>query len=160
MPKSPFQDWLEIQEHARNRSIFLVEWLSLFAIAWLFWSALFFSAPGSLNPALAATILSGLYATCMIYGRSLKATGCRVCSNPMPFLRYEVGRWHLPDVEKCVELEFGGEEWDQHFVHVYCKVARTDVVAYRCRKCGKAWDEKVELPGTGYKLIRRLDLKK
>jgi len=161
MPKSPFDDWLTIQEHRKTPSIFLVEWLTIFAVAWLFWSVMFFWAPGStIPPGLAATLVSGLYATCLIYGRLLKATGCRKCPSPLPFLRREIGRRHLRDQEQCIELEYGGEEWDQRSVHVYCKISRTDVVTYRCRKCDQIWDEKIELPGSGYKLIRSMHVKK
>ncbi len=160
MPKSPFQSWLTIQEHRKHHTIFLVEWLSLFAMAWLFWSVMFFGAPGSIPPGLAATLVSALYATCLVYGRLLRATGCKKCSSPMPFMRRETGRRHLPEEEKCVEIEYGGEMWEQHFVHVYCQISRMDIVTYRCRNCDQMWEEKVELPGSGYKLVRRIDLKK
>jgi hypothetical protein len=160
MPNDLFDRWLTRLEHRRTHSIFLVEWLAIFTIAWLFWVLMFEWAPGSIPPGLAATLVSGLYATCLIYGRVLRVTGCRKCNNPMPFLRREVGRWHLPDHEECIELDYGGDEWDRHFVHVYCKVARADIVAYRCRKCDQLWEEKIELPGSGYKLVRRTEMKK
>jgi Fe-S oxidoreductase len=110
MPNDLFDKWLTRLEYRRTYSIFLVEWLSLFAIAWLFWSMMVLLAPGSIPPGLAATMVSGLYATCMIYGRLLRVTGCRKCSNPMPFMRKEIGRWHLRDHEECIEVEFGGED--------------------------------------------------
>ncbi len=160
MPNKPLEDWLTLQEHRRSHSIFLVEWMSVFLIAWLFWSLMFFSAPGSVPPGLAATLISGLYATCMVYGRLMKATGCKKCSSPLPFMRKEIGRRHLRDQEQCVEIEYGGDEWDEHFVHVYCKVSRSDIITYRCRQCDQIWEEKIELPGSGYKLIRRMELKK
>jgi hypothetical protein len=140
--------------------MFIVEWVSLFLIGWLFWSLMFFSAPGSVPPGLAATIVSVLYASGLVYGRLRQVTGCRKCASPLPLLRQEIGRRHMPDEENCVELEFGGSEWDQHFVHVYCRVLRTDFVTFRCRKCDQMWEEKIELPGSSYKLVRRLDLKK
>ena len=59
-----------------------------------------------------------------------------------------------------MEIEYGGEEWDQHFVHVYCRVRRGDIVTFRCRSCDKVWEEKVELPGSSYKLVKRMDLQK
>ena len=158
MPKNQFQDWLTIQEHKKNHSIFLMEWLSIFTMAWFFWSLMFFGAPGSVPPGLAATLISLLYATCLVYGRLLHATGCRKCASPLPFMRQEIGRRHLRDAEKCVECEYGGEGWDQHFVHVYCKVSRSDVVTFRCIHCDQVWEEKVELPGSGYQLVRRIDL--
>ena len=160
MPKSPFRDWLTTQEYKRSYAIFLVEWLAIFAIAWLFWWVMFFGGRGSVAPELAATITSGLYATCIIYGRLLRVTGCRKCGNPMPFMRREIVRRHLHDQEDCIELEYGGDEWDQHFVHVYCKVIRADMVTYCCRKCEQVWQEKVELPGPGYKRVDNIDLKK
>ena len=59
-----------------------------------------------------------------------------------------------------MEREYGGSAWDQHFVHVYCPVRRTDIVTFRCRRCDQLWEEKLELPGSGYKRIRRMDLEK
>ena len=160
MPKSPFQDWLSTQEYRRRHAIFLVEWLAIFAIAWLFWWVMFVGGRGAVPPGLAATITSGLYATCIIYGRLLRVTGCRRCRNPMPFMRREVGRRHLQDQEDCIELEYGGDEWDQHYVHVHCRVVRSDIVTYRCRNCDQVWEEKLELPGSGYKQVDRMDLNK
>ena len=160
MPHSPFEHWLTTEEHKRGHTIFIVEWLSIFAIAWLFWSLMFHAAPGALPPALAATLLSALYACCMVYGRLLDATGCRKCASPLPLLRQEVDRRHTRAEEQCIELEFGGKEWDQHFVHLYRRICHADIVTFRCRRCGRVWEEKVELPGSGYKLVRRMDLKK
>jgi hypothetical protein len=158
MPKSPIDDWLAVQEHKRAHAIFLIEWLSLFALAWMFWSVMFFSAPGSVPPGLAATLVAGLYATCMIYGRLLRATGCKKCNSPLPFLRKEIGRRHMRDEEDCLEIQYGAEEYGQHTVQVYCRIMRNDVVSYRCRHCDQVWEEKVQLPGTGYKLVRRVDV--
>src|SRR5512143_1805412 len=102
MPKNSFQNWLTIQEHRKGHSIFLVEWLSLFAMAWLFWILMFFNAPGSVPPGLAATLIAILYASCLVYGRLLRATGCKKCPSPLPFMRQEIGRRHLRDAEDCV----------------------------------------------------------
>ena len=140
--------------------MFLVEWLALFAVAWLFWWVLFFGGRGSLQPGVAATLISGLYATCLIYGRLLRVTGCRKCGNPMPFMRREIGRRHLRDEEECFESEYGGYEWEQHFATIYSRIVRTDIVTYRCRKCDQVWEEKVELPGTSLKPTRRMDPRK
>ncbi len=159
MPKSPFQHWLAVQEYKKNHSIFVVEWMSVFAIAWLFWAVMFFSVPGSLPPGLAATIVSALYASGVVYGRLLQVTGCRKCASPLPLMRQEIDRRHLRDEEQCVEIEYGGSEWDRHFVHVYCRVRRTDIVTFRCRSCQQKWEQKIELPGSGYKLAQRMDLK-
>ncbi len=159
MSNSPFQNWLLTQEYNGSRVIFLVEWLALFAMAWAFWSVLFLLAPGSsMGPGLAATLVAGLYATSLIYGRLLRVTGCKKCASPMPFLRREVARWHAGQREECVEMEYGGEEYERHYVRIYAKVVRTDVVVYRCRQCRQAWEEKVELPSGGYKEIGRRDL--
>ena len=159
MPQKPLQNWLAVQEYKNPHTIFLVEWMSIFAIAWLFWFLVFFSAPGSVPPGLAATFISGLYASCLVYGRLLQVTGCRKCPSALPFMRQEIGRRHLRDEEQCLELEYGGPEWDQHFVHVYCRVRRADIVTFRCRSCQKVWEEKVELPGSRYKRVKRLILK-
>lgn len=157
MPKNPFQNWLEIQERKRNHTFFIAEWLSIFLIAWLFWCVLFFGAPGSVPPGLAATLIAGLYASAIVYGRLMAVTGCRKCSCPLPFMRQEIGRRHLRDEEHCVEIAYGGEEWGQHMIQVYCKICRADIVSFRCRRCNQMWEEKVELPGTGYRLVRRVD---
>ncbi len=160
MPKKSLDSWLVTQERKKNHSIFLVEWTSIFAIAWLFWSLMFWAAPGSISPRVAATVLAGLYATCLIYGRVMHATGCKKCHSVLPFMRNEIGRRHLPDQEDCTELEYGGDEWDMHFTQVYCRVLRSDIVTYRCRNCGQGWEEKVQLPRSGYRLVRRMDIRK
>lgn len=157
MSKSPFQDWLSLLERRKNHSIFLVEWMSIFLIAWMFWSAMFIWAPGSIPPGMAGTLVAFLYATCIVYGRLMKATGCRKCASPLPFVRKEVGRRHQPDEEHCIEVQYGGEEYGQHMIQVYCKITRADIVTYRCRECDQIWDERVEVGGSGYKMIRRID---
>ncbi|HTP01019.1 MAG TPA: hypothetical protein VMJ64_06560 [Anaerolineales bacterium] len=157
-PKSPFQIWLSVQEHTRPGLMFLAEWLAAFAIAWLFWWVMFAGGRGSMQPALAASALSGLYATCLIYGRMLRVTGCKKCASAMPFIRREIGRRHLRDHEQCIESEYGREEWGRHYVRVDCKVVSQDVVTYRCRTCDQVWEEKVELPGSGYQPVEHRDL--
>ncbi len=160
MSKSPFQSWLAVQERRRSHIIFLVEWLSIFAIAWLFWSLMFWAAPGSISPKIAAIVVSALYATIAIYGRLLRATGCRKCSSPLPFLRKEVARHRLPDQEDCIELQYGAEEYGSTTVQTYYRVVRTDMVTYQCRHCSQMWEEKVQLPGSDYQLARRRDIRK
>jgi hypothetical protein len=158
MPKRPFQHWLTLQERQKNHSFFIVEWVSIFTIAWLFWSLMFFSVPGSLPPWQTATIIAALYASCVVYGRVLRLTGCRKCGSPLPLLRQEIGRRHTRDQEHRVEREYGGPQWDRHFVDVYCRVQRNDIVTYRCSKCDQIWEEKIELPGSNYKFLGRMDL--
>ncbi len=158
MPKNPFQDWLRILEHRKNHLIFLVEWLAIFMLAWVFWFVIFLEAPGSVPPGLIATLVAFLYATCVVYLRMLRTTGCKKCGSPWPFLRTEVGRRHMRDEEHCVELEYGGDEFGRHMLQVFCKIIRADTVAYRCKHCGQMWEEWVELPGSGYKVVRRIDL--
>ncbi len=140
--------------------MFPLEWLVLFAIAWLFWSLMFWAAPGSMPPRIAALAVSALYATCLIYGRLLRATGCGKCSSPLPFLRQEVGRHHMPDEEDCIEVQYGAEEYGDIIMNVYCRVVRTDMVTYRCRSCGQKWQERVQLPGHDYQLVRRSVVRK
>ncbi len=137
--------------------MFLIEWLAIFAIAWLFWSIMFWAAPGSVPPKTAAMVVSGLYATVAIYGRVWRATGCRRCANPLPFLRKEAGRRRLPDQEDCIEVQYGGEDYTLTSIQVYCRVVHADMVTYRCRSCGQMWEEKVQLPGPGYQFVRRTD---
>ncbi len=160
MSKSPFQSWLAVLERRWSLTVFLVEWLALFAIAWLFWSVMFWAAPGSIPPRTAAIAISGLYATIALYGRVLRTTGCRRCTSPLPFLRQEVGRRHLPDQEDCTELEYGGEEYGMILMQVYCRVIRADMVTYQCRHCGQMWEERVQLSSPGYHLVRRTEIRK
>src|SRR5512140_1214358 len=155
MSKSPFQSWLAVQERRRSHVVFLVEWTALFVLAWLFWSVMFWAAPGSVPPKLAAVAVSALYATCMIYGRLLRATGCKKCATALPFQRKEVGRRRLPDQEDCMEIQYGAEEYGQEMVQVYCRVVKADMVTYRCRSCGQMWEERIQLPGADYQLVRR-----
>ncbi len=160
MSKNPFQSWLSVQEHRRSHLVFLVEWVSIFAIAWLFWSLMFRLAPGSIAPERAGIAVAALYATSLIYGRLLRATGCQKCTNPLPFLRVEVGRHRLPDQEDCMEVQYGAEEYGQEMMQVYCRVVRADMVTYRCRSCGQMWEERVELPSSGYRRVRRTNRRK
>ncbi len=157
MSKSPFENWLRLLEHRKNHLIFLVEWLAIFAIAWMFWTVIFTAAPGSAPAGLIATLVALLYSTLIVYGRMMKTTGCRKCGSPWPLMRKEMGRKHLRDEEHCIEVEYGGEEYGQHLVQVYCKVIRADMVTYSCRHCGQMWEERVELPSIGYKIVRRID---
>jgi hypothetical protein len=160
MQKSSFQEWLSTQEYKRPSIIFMVEWLALFGMAWLFWWVIFFGGRGSVQPGLAASLTSGLYATCLIYGRLLRVTGCRKCANPMPFLRREVGRRHVGDHEECFEVQSGEYEWGQYDIQVYSRMVRTDIVTYRCRKCRQAWEEKSEVPASSFRPMRRMDTRK
>ena len=155
MSKSPLQSWLAVQERRRSRLVFLVEWTAIFAIGWLFWSVMFRLAPGSIPPTVAALVVSALYASCAIYGRLLRATGCGKCASPLPFLRREVGRRRMPDQEDCMEVQYGGEDYGISVMQVYCRVVRADMVTYRCRSCGQMWEERVQLPGSSYQLVRR-----
>ncbi len=157
MPRSPFQEWLAVQEYKKSRIVFLVEWLSLFGVAWFFWSVIFTAAPGSVPPGLVATLISILYASCIVYGRVLRVTGCPKCKSPVPFLRKQLGRRHLPDQEECIEVQYGGEEWGQTMIQVYCRVCHSDIVTYQCRHCEQVWEEKLQMPGSGYQLVRRIE---
>ncbi len=161
MSKSPFQSWLAVQERRRSHLTFLVEWLAMFALAWFFWSVMFWAAPGSsMPPKIAALAVSALYATCLIYGRLLRATGCHKCSSPLPFMRQEVGRHRMPDQEDCIEVQYGAEEYGEVHLQVYCRVVCSDMVTYRCRSCGQKWQERVQLPGPDYQLARRTVVRK
>ncbi len=157
--RSPFLYWLSIQELKRPQITFLLEWLSLFSTAWLFWWVMFFGGRGSLAPAITASAVSALYATCLIYGRMLRVTGCRKCSNPLPFMRREVARRHVDDHEECIDEEFNFE-WEQPVDRVRCRMVRTEMVMYRCRKCDQAWEEKVELPVSNFKPMQHIGSRK
>ena len=104
MPKNSFQNWLTIQEHRKGHSIFLVEWLSLFAMAWLFWILMFFNAPGSVPPGLAATLIAILYASCLVYGRLLRATSLDELKQSIRLERY------LTHVDGVFDRVFGRGE--------------------------------------------------
>ncbi len=152
-------DWLVEQERKKSPSIFLLEWVSIFAIAWLFWTCLFFQFHVSVSSVAASAAVSTLYACGFVYIRLFKETGCKKCKNPLPFSREEIGRRYVHNEERCVEIEHGGVEWSEHFIDIYSRVYRVEIVRFRCRRCRSVWDEREQSPASDYKLVRTIDLK-
>ncbi len=152
-------DWLTAQERKRSLSIFLLEWLFLFALALLFWTLLFFKVHPSFTSAVTAVVLSSLYACTLIYARLLSVTRCRKCKGLLPLGQEEIGRRHIHDEERCVEVEHGGSESIGHWIDTYSGIDRVEMVRYRCRRCHSVWDEMERSMASSYKLIRRTNLK-
>jgi hypothetical protein len=101
-------DWLKEQEQ-KNHSVFLMEWMSTFAFALVFWTALFFKLEISLWTAAAAAATSALYACVFVYLRLFPITRCKKCSSLLPLVRDEISRRCIHDEERCLEIERGGE---------------------------------------------------
>lgn len=153
-------DWLVEQERKKSPSIFLMEWISIFAIACVFWTWLFFRFHTSSASVLASVAVSALYACAFVYLRLFRETGCRKCGSRLPFSRQEVGRRYLHDGERCIEIEHGGVEWEEHYIDIYARVYRVEMVKYRCLRCHAVWEQIEQSPASEYELVRTLDLKK
>jgi len=152
------RDWLKEQEQ-KNRSIFLVEWVSAFALALVFWTILFYEVQISLWSTAAATIISALYACVFIYLRLFPITRCRKCKSLLPLVREEVSRRHIHDEEKCLEIERGGEDYWQHFIDLYYRIYRVEIVKFRCRRCHRMWEEVERSPASDFKFVRTISIK-
>jgi hypothetical protein len=156
---TPFWDWLIEQEQKRRPLIFLLEWAFIFALAFLFWLILFREIPALAWPVAASAAISSLYASCFVYVRLLRLTTCRKCSSPLAFSQEAIGHRYVHEVERCLEIEHGGEEWYGHFIDLYSRRYRVDVVKYRCRRCHAVWEEETEVPASDYVLVRTIELK-
>jgi len=108
----------------------------------------------------AAAAVASVYASGLVYLRLIKETGCKKCKSLLPLSREEIAHRHVHDEEHCLEIEHGGVEWDQHFIDLYTRIYRVEVVRFRCRRCHTTWDEVEQFPITDYKLVRTIDLKK
>ena len=152
-------DWLLEQEHKKKPAIFLLEWLSIFVFAELFWAFLFHELETSIRFAVVATAISMLYACGFVYIRLFPLTKCKKCSSLLPLVREEVSRRHAREMETCLEIEHGGEEYWGHFIDLYYRIFRVDIVRFRCRRCHAVWDEMERVPAADYKMIRRINIK-
>ena len=153
------RDWLAEQERKKRPLVFLWEWLSIFAFGLLFWTIVFFEIHISLWSVAAAATVACVYASSLIYLRVLQLTACSKCNSPLAFSREEIGRRHVRDAEKCLEIEHGGEEWYEHFIDMYSRRTRVEIVKFRCRRCHAIWEEVKEFPLTDYELVRTIHLK-
>ena len=152
-------DWLKEQEHKKSHSIFLLEWVSTFAFAFLFWYFLFLALENSFRSISAAATMSALYACGFVYLRIYPITRCKKCTSLLPLVRKEIGRRYIHDEEKCLEIEHGGEDYWRHFIDLYCRVYRVDIVRFRCRRCKAEWDEMEQASASEYRFVRTIEVK-
>src|SRR5271157_3857995 len=79
-------DWLLEQEHKKKPAIFLLEWLSIFVFAALFWAFLFQDIETSVR-STAVVSISILYACGFVYIRLFPLTKCKKCNSLLPLSR-------------------------------------------------------------------------
>lgn len=152
-------DWLLEQEHKKKPAVFLLEWFFTFAFAVTFWTVLFYEFEASIRSTAVAATISVLYACGFVYLRLLPLTRCKKCNSPLPLARKEIGRRHIHDEEKCLEIEHGGEEYWGHFIDLYHRIYRMDIVKFRCRRCHAMWEEVEQVPASGFRLVRTINVK-
>ena len=136
------------------------EWLSIFAFGLLFWTMVFFEIHASIKSVAAAAAVSCVYSSSLVYLRLWQLTACKKCTILLAFSRREMGRRHVRDAERCLEIERGGDEWYEHFIDLYSRQVRVEIVRYHCRRCRATWEEVQEFPLTDYELVRTIDLKR
>ena len=151
-------DWLLEQEHKKKPAVFLLEWLSIFVFASLFLAFLFQDLQTSVR-STAVISISMLYACGFVYIRLFPLTKCKKCKSSLPLVRKEVSRRRARDMETCLEIEHGGEEYWGHFINLYYRIYHVDIVRFRCRRCHATWDEMERVPTADYKMIRRINIK-
>ena len=149
--------WLTEQELKNNHSAFLFEWIFTFTLAFLFWSLLFFKIEDSFMSVETAAAMSILYASCLVYVRLFPMTGCKKCSSLLPLIRKEIGRRHIQDEDRCVEIEYGSEAYCRHYIDQFNRTYRVDKVRFRCRRCKRDWEEIVQYPVSNYQYLRTID---
>jgi hypothetical protein len=160
MPGISIPDWLLEQEQKRKPFIFFLEWVFTFTMAWFFWTAIFSELQGNYPSAVAVAAVSAFYGSALVYLRLLKVTGCKKCNSFLPLLSNEIQRRHVRNEERMHEVEYGGEAWMEHLVHLYVRLYHVDIVKFRCRKCHAVWQETEQLPASDYKLVRTIDMNK
>lgn len=153
-------DWLAEQEHRKNHAIFLLEWLAIFTLAWLFWTCVLFELHVSASSITTAAAISTIYASAFVYIRLYKESACKKCNSPLLFNREEIGRRYVHNEEQCVEIEHGGVEWMEHYIDIYSRLYRVEVIRFRCRRCHTVWEKTEQSPVSDYQLVRTIDLKK
>ena len=156
---APFRDWLVEQENKRGHLFFLLEWLMIFAVALAFWVVLLLEIHSTLWSVAAAAAVSSLYASCFTYLRLLRLSVCRKCRAPLALSQQEIGRRYVHETEKCLEIERGGEEWYGHFIDLYSRRYRVEIVKFRCRRCHRVWEQLAEEPAADYELVRTAEVK-
>ncbi|HUI87791.1 MAG TPA: hypothetical protein VLX61_03595 [Anaerolineales bacterium] len=152
-------EWLLEQEHKKKPAVFFFEWLSIFVFAALFWAFLFHDLQTPIRSTAAAAAFSMLYACGFVYLRLFPLTKCKKCKSLLPLVREEVSRRRARDMETCLEIEHGGEEYWGHFIDLYYRIYHVDIVRFRCRRCHAIWDEMEQVPVANYKMIRRINVK-
>lgn len=155
----PFKDWLDEQEHKRPPLVFFAEWALVFALALPFWVVILLEIQGRGWSLAGSIAFASLYASGMVYVRLLKVAPCRKCGAPLSLTQETLGRRTIHQIEKCIEIERGGEEWYGHFLDIYSRRYSVEIVKYRCRWCGRVWDERVEDAAEQYKLVRTIEVK-
>ncbi len=149
--------WCEMKHKA---SLYLLEWIFASVLASFFWTAVLFKLQGLLPSAATVGTISAFYGSAFVYVRLLQETGCKKCHSLLPFRREEMSRQHVRDEEQCMEVERGGEAWEQHYLDVYARVHRVEIVKFRCRRCHAVWDETQRMPASGYRRVRTIDIGK
>ena len=155
---TPFKDWLAEQEHKRPPLIFLLEWLLVFALAMPFWVVLLLEIRNSPWLIAGAAAFSSLYASAFVYVRLMGLAACRKCRAPLALTEQELGRRPVHEEERCLEIEHGGEEWYGHYVDLYARRYRVEIVKYRCRWCKSVWEQRMAIPADEYTLIRTIEV--
>ncbi len=158
MPGTSISSWLNEQERKRWPPVFIAEWLFVFALAGVIWTATLSMWERSQPSMVMVALIAGLYASAIVYPRLFNATGCAKCHSPLPLLRQELDRQHVRDREECVEVERGGEAWGKYCLQLYQRTLRVDRVRFSCRRCGRTWQQMEESPASDYKLIRTIDI--
>jgi hypothetical protein len=156
---TPFRDWLAEQERRRGLLFFLLEWLMIFAAALAFWTVLLLQIHRSTWSVAAAAAISSLYASFSIYIRFLRLSVCRKCHSPLALTQRVIGHRYVQERERCLEIERGGQEWYGHFIDLYTRHYRVEVVKYRCRRCNRVWEQSTEEPAGNYELVRTIEVK-
>lgn len=153
-------NWFVSQEQRMNPAVFLVEWVLVFLPAWFFWTVVLSRLQGP-HPSLATVgAISAFYGSAFVYLRLLKETGCKKCHSLLPFLSAEVSRRPVRDEELIMETEHGGEAWSRHYLNLYIRTYRVEVVRFRCRRCHAIWEETRRTSASGYRRARTIDLSK
>ncbi len=153
------RDWLAEQEHRKGPVVYLLEWLAVFAAAMLFWTVLILEIRASAWSLAMAAAISSIYASATVYLRLMRSTACRKCHSWLAVTGETLSRRHVRDVERVLEIERGGEEWYGHYLDIYSRQVRIEIVKYRCRRCRAVWEETTLVPDSDYELIRTIDVK-
>jgi len=156
---TPFRDWLVEKERKGRPIVFLLEWLAAFMIAVVFWVVLLLELGSSFWSLAAAATISSVYASGFVYIRLLRFTACEKCHSPLAFSQQAIGRRYVHHQEKCLEIEHGGEEWYGHFIDLYSRPYRVEIIKYRCRRCHAVWERVTMEPAGDYVLVKTIKVK-